>query len=372
MQEKFQQASLRHAGISRRDFMRGLGGGALAIGAGHLLAGCGGGSGGAGGGGGNNVPFTLYMSTFLARSVLKYESTSGTLTELIKFPQFADAPTNKKEQTTAGLVVSPDKQNLFVFSPGSDQIFMLDANTGALKRTIKDPVAGAPHAIVNTAHDGVIGPDGRLYYVNAPSLTARVGGAFPDSIEILDPATGDYVGTFIESTTTPELRGPFGLAFGPDGDLYVSSVLSFGFNPKTFPFRPDTIARFDGTTGKFKNFVVRASHLSFTMAFHPNGQLLVPSFFFNRIYNYDPATSRQIDAFANVNYPLQLLYGPDGDLYVTSFSDQAHVDLLTDTISTNDTAAQGEGRLLRFDGNSGRLRGEVLKNLPFGAFLAFA
>ena len=345
---------------SRRDFLRGLTGGALALGAGQWLAGCGGGN--AGPAPGVNVPYTLFISTFLARSVLRYDSTTRNLTELIKFDKVS--PAGKDPQTTAGLVVSPDKKNLFVFSPGSDQIFMVDAVTGALKRRISG-------AFVNTAHDGAIGPDGRLYYVNAPSLTAQVGTSRADSIEILDPATGDHIGTFIDTNSVPEVRGPFGLAFGPDGDLYVSSVLSFGFNPSTFPFRPDKVTRFDGKTGRFKSFVVRQQHLAFTMNFHPNGQLLLPSFFFNRVYNYDTATSTLLDAFANVQFPLQLSYGPDGDLYVTSFSDQAHVDLLTDSIDANDDNAQGEGRLLRFDGKTGAAKGVVLSKLPYGGFLAF-
>ena len=343
--------------LSRRGFLRGLGGGALALGAGQWLAGCGG-SNGVRPNPGANVPFTMFISTFLARSILRYESTTGRLTELVKFAQFSD---QNKEQTTAGLVVSPDKQNLFVFSPTSDQIFILDPNTGAVKRRIRN-------AKTKTPHDGTIGPDGRRYYVNAPSLTAQAG---VDSIEILDQATGDAIGTFIEANTTPEVRGPFGLTFGPDGDLYVSSVLAFGFNPATFPFRPDKVARFDGTTGQFKSFAVQRQHLAFTMAFRPNGELLAPSFFFNRVYNYNTATGTLIDAFANVDFPLQVVYGPDGDLYVSSFADQGHLDLLIDTISTNDVNAQGAGRILRFDGQTGQQRSVVLSNLPFGGFIAF-
>jgi hypothetical protein len=107
------------------------------------------------------------------------------------------------------------------------------------------------------------------------------------------------------------------------------------------------------------------------MAFHPNGQLLAPSFFFNRVYNYNPETATLLDAFANVQFPLQVVYGPDGDLYVTSFSDQAHLDLLTDTIDSNDVNAVGTGRLLRLDGRTGQQRSVVLSNLPYGAFVAF-
>ena len=365
--------------LSRRDFVRGLSATALAAGAGSWLAGCGGG----GNSGGPATPapgatqqpgapqqpsarYTMFISTFLARGVLKYDSGTGKVSQLAKFDRLAPNVTDTaKEQTTAGLVLSPNKQNLFVFSPGSDQILMLDPNTGAIKRRIT-----GPH--VNTTHDGAIGPDGKLYYVNAPSLVAFTGPSQRDSIEVLDPNSGDHIGTFIDSDSQPQVRGPFGLKWGPDGDLYMSSTLSFGFNPNTFPFRPDKVAHFDGKSGAFKGFAVRDAHLSFTLEFHrTNGQLLLPSFFFNRVYNYDAATAKQIDAFVDVQFPTQVLYGPDGDLFVTSFSDQKHLDLLTDRPADNDQNAQGAGRVLRYDGVTGKLKAVVASGLPYAGFLAF-
>ena len=357
--------------LSRRDFVRGLSATALAVGGGSWLAGCGGGN----SSGGPQTPgtpappstrYTMFISTFLARSILKYDSGTGAVSQLVKFDKLAPGVTdNAKEQTTAGLILSPNKQNLFVFSPGSDQILMLNPSTGAIKRRITG-------SFVNTTHDGAIGPDGRLYYVNAPSLVAFTGPSPRDSIEVLDPNTGDHLGTFIDSDAQPQVRGPFGLKWGPDGDLYMSSTLSFGFNPNTFPFRPDKVAHFDGKSGAFKGFAVRDAHLAFTMEFHrTNKQLLLPSFFFKRVYNYDAPTAKLIDAFIDVDFPTQVLYGPDGDFFVTSFSDQAHLDLLTDRPSVNDQSAQGAGRVLRYDGVTGQLKAVVASGLPYAGFLAF-
>ncbi len=358
--------------LSRRDFVRGVSATALAAGAGSWLVGCGGGnsSGGPGTPGFTPAPssrYTMFISTFLARSVLKYDSATGALTQLAKFDKLAPGVTdNAREQSTAGMVLSPNKQNLFVFSPGSDQILMLNPSTGAIKRRITGE-------FVTTTHDGVIGPDGKLYYVNAPSLNAFVGPSKRDSIEMLDPNTGDHLGTFIDANREPQMRGPFGLKWGPDGDLYVASVLSFGFNPNTFPFRPDRVARFDGRTGTFKGLAVRESHLAFTMEFHrTNGELLLPSFFFNRVYTYDTKTTKQIDAFVDVGFPVQVLYGPDGDLFVTNFSDQKHLDLLIDQPTTNDQSAQGAGRVLRYDGITGQLKAVLATGLPYAGFLAFS
>lgn len=53
-----------------------------------------------------------------------------------------------------------------------------------------------------------------------------------------DPITGDYIDEFV-TVGTGGLEGATGLAFGPDGQLYVGS------------FGSDEVLRFDGETGDF-------------------------------------------------------------------------------------------------------------------------
>jgi DNA-binding beta-propeller fold protein YncE len=72
----------------------------------------------------------------------------------------------------------------------------------------------------------VIGPDGLLYVSSRPTLfTTGLGG----QVLRFNPTTGDYVDTFISNGTgsdggcTDALNGPEGLAFGPDGRLYITS-----------------------------------------------------------------------------------------------------------------------------------------------------
>jgi WD40 repeat protein len=341
--------------IQRREFLRGMAGGALALGAGPLLA--------SSAAAASPTPFRLFLTTFLAGSVIEVKTLPDGSVQSRLLAQFGHDSQGRVE-TTAGVVVGHN-DTLFVFSPGSDQVFVLDINTGAVKSKITS---------LTISHDGAIGSDGLLYALNAPSLNGIVGSGRPDSIERFDASTGAHIDTFIDSNTTPEIRGPFGLTWGPDGDLYVASVLAYGFNPGVFPFRPDHISRFDGKTGQFKGFVVRETHLSFTMVFHPNGKLLVPSHFFNRVYMYDTSNGRLVDAFADVPYPISLAFGPDGDLYVTSFSDANHIAKLLDNDMANDYQAQGGGSIQRFNGviGGGTAKSILVSGVPFAGFIAFA
>ena len=78
------------------------------------------------------------------------------------------------------------------------------------------------------------------------SPAARAAGLFVSSVHTAsvleyDGTTGAFVKTFASGGG---LNGPFGLVFGPNGDLFVSSS------------NTDAVLEYDGTTGAFvKSFV---------------------------------------------------------------------------------------------------------------------
>lgn len=331
-------------GTSRREFLQAsLGGLATIALGGSVLAGCGGGD------SNDSAPSTstptrLLMSTFLLGTVESYNASTfrseGTF-----------APATGLGITTAGIVPGPNN-NVFVFSPGGDKVFIYDKNTGASKGTLPTPPKG-----LITPHSGVIGQDGNLYVVNAPTLNANVGKG-TDSIEAYDPNTFQRLGTFAS------VRAPFGITVEPSsGDLIVSSTLQYS----TLTNETDYISRINGR-GEFQGIIARDLKIPFTMAFHPSGDLLVVEHFDGTILRYDATTKELVGTFARLNFPVGITYGPDGDLYAASFTTPDRYG----AILTGDlTSALGGGSVLRFDGNTGAPKGTVLSGLPLAGFLAF-
>jgi len=229
--------------------------------------------------------------------------------------------------------------------------------TGAPKDTFAQQLIASPEAVV-------FGPDQNLYFTSF----------FSRSVERYNGDTGNYIGRF---ASTP-LHGPEGLAFGPDGNLYVvdrivqtgtqntaAAVLRFdgatgafidefvkqgmgGYNnPGGITFGPDgniyvtsgtqsqsgpatnnaQILRFDGRTGAFKDIFVSANsgglENPFFLLFGPDGNLYVSSVTKNSVFRYNGTNGAFIDTFipsnrGGLSRPTGMSFGPDGFFYVVS------------------------------------------------------
>jgi sugar lactone lactonase YvrE len=314
------------ASTSRRDLLRKGLGGALLLTFGSLLSGCGGTN--------EGTPvrledYDLLVSTFFAGTVERFNPAAG---------------------AHLGSVASGiDRSNGLAFGPGGD-LFVAASQSGEIDRFAypsgakKDALKG-----LSTPQGMRIGPDGALYVTNAPSYqtSTAVGGASHDTIERFDPQSGRSLGTFAHAPT------PFGLAFGPDGDLYVTSVIELS---NTIP-ASDSALRFDGRTGAPLGRIVTGLKHAYDIAFDPDGNLLIPEYFLGRIRRYDRQTGRLIGDFAPVAFPIGLERGPDGALYVASFSDAA--------------GSPNSGIVRRFDIRTGEMLGIAASGLPFASYLAF-
>ena len=138
-----------------------------------------------------------------------------------------------------------------------------------------------------------------------------------------DEITGDYLGEFIP-TGSGGLVSPDDLTFGPDSNLYVSSGNDLATSGIV---EPSAILRFDGSTGEFIDLFATSESLNrpYGNAFGPDGNLYVSSFLSDQILRFDGFTGNFIDVFASgnqlpggLNGPNDLLFTADGDLLVTT------------------------------------------------------
>jgi hypothetical protein len=228
--------------------------------------------------------------------------------------------------------------NLLVSSFGDDEIKRYAGTSGAFNDTIASGGGlDGPRALV-------FGPDGNLYVSGVNSDILRYDGG-----------TGAFVDVFV-ADGTGGLDQPVGLAFGPDGNLYVANN----------PIGPSTILRYDGGTGAFIDTFASGGGLSGAngLVFGPDGSIYVTSLGTDQVLRYNGSTGAFVDVFASgggldqptglvsvrtatsmsaapltakycaiteamgllwtssppagLSVPRGLVFGPDGNLYVTS------------------------------------------------------
>ena len=121
------------------------------------------------------------------------------------------------------------------------------------------------------------------------------------------------LGEFVGPADPPHSGGTRNLAFGPDGNLYVSTGGHKG------------VLRFDGQTGAPLGVFAAADALAAAkvIQFGPDGDLYVTDNVQNSVVRFDGTTGEFIDVFVSSRSgglfnALSLAFGPDGDLYVAS------------------------------------------------------
>jgi glucose/arabinose dehydrogenase len=155
----------------------------------------------------------------------------------------------------------------------------------------------------------VYGPDGNLYVVSR--LT--------HSVLCYHGVTGAFLNAFVP-TGSGGLHDPRALTFGPDDHLYVGS------------FTTDSVIRYDGVTGTFIDAFVPAGRGGLAqprgLGFGPDRHLYIAAGN-NTILRYDGTTGAPLPApdqtgavfvpagRGGLTLPISLVFGPEGNLYVS-------------------------------------------------------
>jgi sugar lactone lactonase YvrE len=151
--------------------------------------------------------------------------------------------------TPTGLTFDP-QGNLYVGNSGfSGAVFEYD-KTGAFVKVLV-PYGADGQGLLVYPEGLTFGPDGLLYVANNRSVSVTNQACMGDVLRF-DGKTGAFIDEFVKCTNNGGLGDPLDLAFGPDGNLYVSSPFVVGGSPNK-----GAVIRYDGQTGAFKDYFVQ-------------------------------------------------------------------------------------------------------------------
>ena len=234
--------------------------------------------------------------------------------------------------------------DLLVVSTASSQVLRYDGQTGAYRGQFGG--AGPADSLLSLPFGIATGPDGDLYVDSDTNRVLRYDGRF-----------GGFAGEFV---------GPSGglvnardLEFGSDGNLYVAN-----FSPVS------RVLRYDGQTGLLiDGFLDPTACIKGFIEFGPDGNLYTACTsgpLAVSIHRFDGTTGQLIDVFvppgSGLSGGADFTFGPDGNLYAIAGSQDPRVlcfdggtGLLIDEFIPVDLAVLRTPKAIAFDPPGARL-----------------
>jgi gluconolactonase len=192
------------------------------------------------------------------------------------------------------------RAELFVASFSGNRIHRYSETNGAAIGT--SVFVSQASGGLNLPHGVAFGPDGNLYVASAGN----------DAVLRYNGTNGSFIDAFIPPDNGV-LDYPVWLEFRPDGLLYVSSQLNH------------CVARFNATNGVFAGLFVTNGSGGLNgpsgMTWGNDGHLYVVGRFGNQLLKYDGTNGAFLSAVASgapLDQPFGVKVGPDGHLYVAS------------------------------------------------------
>ena len=217
------------------------------------------------------------------------------------------APNGYGLAAARNILIGPDG-NVYVASHDTNVVKVFEPGT---VRFVRD---------LGTAGGELVGPWGMTF---GPDGLLYVGGRYSQNVVRFNIATGAYT-VFVNASSSGGLGAAKSLAFGPDGNLYVTSDFSA-------PWTNETVKRYSATTGAYMDDFVQAGSGGLGqvsgLAFGPDGNLYVLSPSNGDILRYDGRTGNFLDIFIarrsgalGINSGQMLFH--DGELYVCDGNDE--------------------------------------------------
>jgi DNA-binding beta-propeller fold protein YncE len=215
---------------------------------------------------------------------------------------------------------------LYIGDGGDNTVKRFDAESGAFLDADANP-ANDPDAFVRSESGGLSGPTGLLFDGNLLVANQNVNLKIPGEILRYDGQTGAFQGALISSTEKDTPFAPRGIVLS--SSIYVADLISTGGR----------------ATGRLRTYDIDGNLLGDldpkgfpNNDFHPRGVVFGPDGFlyvsvrdmkkdglgghvlrFKADGSFDKVFIADKGGVGQLNRPEGLVFGPDGNLYITSF-----------------------------------------------------
>jgi hypothetical protein len=230
--------------------------------------------------------------------------------------------------------------SLYISDGGDNTVKQFDAGTGAFIGQF-----------VQSTNPNLTGPRGLIFVGNPPNLllvNQNVNTSKSGDIFRYNGNTGAFIDAIVSHNNEDAPFAPRGMVLS-NGILFVASVVSDQQN------NPGSVLAYNATSGALVGTLTPDA--TFNHPFHPRGVVIGPDGLLyvsnipnlpdpdgtglgGQVLRFNPITTAFIDVFiddgggvGHLNRPEGLVFGPDGLLYITSFSATPRADLITDTDS---------------------------------------